>query len=168
MHARRLWRAVRPLCPSDADAEDVVQDTFVKAFGALDRYEPRPGVRFISWLSTIALNTGRKRALELGGLRLVEPANSGGRPRRREGRRARTRPASRWTGRASATRCFVRSTSSPSATGASSRCATGPNLSAAEVARVVEVSEANVRKICQRQRGVLLDRMGALLEEKAS
>lgn len=31
-----VFRAVRPLFSSEADAEDVVQDTFVKAFNSLD------------------------------------------------------------------------------------------------------------------------------------
>jgi RNA polymerase sigma-70 factor (ECF subfamily) len=36
------------------DAEDVAQETFVRAFFALPRYRPRGGVRFSSWLFQIA------------------------------------------------------------------------------------------------------------------
>lgn len=40
------------------DPEAAVQDTFVSALGALDRFEPRGGVNsFIGWLDTILANT---------------------------------------------------------------------------------------------------------------
>src|SRR5512140_3303325 len=61
-HVARVLRAIRAMCRSDADAEDVTQETFAKAFAALDRYEPKAGARFISWLLAIAQNTARKQA----------------------------------------------------------------------------------------------------------
>ena len=39
------------------DAEDVVQDTFIKAFDALDQFNDQSGHVFISWLYRIAINT---------------------------------------------------------------------------------------------------------------
>lgn len=49
-HAQRMLR-------NGADAEDVVQETFVRAYDALGRYEERQ--RFASWLFTILVNECR-------------------------------------------------------------------------------------------------------------
>lgn len=38
------------------DAEDVAEETFLKAVRAINRYEPRPGVPFSAWLFRIAQN----------------------------------------------------------------------------------------------------------------
>src|SRR4051812_31782471 len=62
LHVSRVYRVVRPFCPSDADAEDVVQETFAAALPKLAEYQYRPSTRFVAWLSTIALNVVRKRA----------------------------------------------------------------------------------------------------------
>lgn len=59
-YAQKVYRTVRPLAASEAEAEDLTQDTFAKAFEALDRYEKRDGVRFVSWLLTIGLNLARR------------------------------------------------------------------------------------------------------------
>lgn len=55
-HARCLRFAMRSL-GEHADAEDAVQVTFVRAWGALDRY--REESRFISWLFAILVNECR-------------------------------------------------------------------------------------------------------------
>lgn len=68
---QRVFRTVRPLCPTEADAEDITQDTFIKAFGALKRYEQRKNKRFVAWLMTIALNTARKRCHHFNRLRAL-------------------------------------------------------------------------------------------------
>lgn len=39
------------------DAEDVVQDTFIKAFNALEQFNDQSGTALISWLYRIAINT---------------------------------------------------------------------------------------------------------------
>ncbi|MFK7984791.1 MAG: RNA polymerase sigma factor [Sandaracinaceae bacterium] len=59
-YAQKVYRTVRALAASDAEAEDLTQDTFAKAFEALDRYEQRDGVRFVSWLLSIAMNLARR------------------------------------------------------------------------------------------------------------
>ena len=55
-----LYRTARRLTTSPADAEDLVQDTYLKAFRASDRF--RPGTNLKAWLFTILHNTARNRA----------------------------------------------------------------------------------------------------------
>jgi RNA polymerase sigma-70 factor (ECF subfamily) len=55
-----LYRTARRLARSPADAEDLVQDTYLKAFRAADQF--RPGTNLKAWLLTILHNTARNRA----------------------------------------------------------------------------------------------------------
>jgi len=55
-----LYRVALRLSRSPADAEDLVQDTYLKAFRAADRFEPGTNLR--AWLFTILHNTARNRA----------------------------------------------------------------------------------------------------------
>src|SRR5205814_1396269 len=55
-----LYRAALRLTRDPADAEDLVQDTYLKAFRAADRFEPGTNLR--AWLFTILHNTARNRA----------------------------------------------------------------------------------------------------------
>jgi RNA polymerase sigma-70 factor (ECF subfamily) len=55
-----LYRTARRLTRSPADAEDVVQETYLKAFRAADQFEPGTNLR--AWLFTILHNTVRNRA----------------------------------------------------------------------------------------------------------
>lgn len=65
-HQRGLWQVVRRYVKNDADAADVMQQAFVRAFRALDRFRGEASVR--SWLYRIginvALNHVRDRARE--------------------------------------------------------------------------------------------------------
>jgi RNA polymerase sigma-70 factor (ECF subfamily) len=54
MHQKRLFRFIYGLTGSFDVTEDIVQDAFVKAFAAMDRF--RPEQEFYPWLSTIARN----------------------------------------------------------------------------------------------------------------
>lgn len=60
-HVGRVFRTVRGMLRSDAEAEDVTQDAMLTALTSLDRYSPRSGTRFAAWLTTIAVNTTRRR-----------------------------------------------------------------------------------------------------------
>jgi RNA polymerase sigma-70 factor (ECF subfamily) len=58
-HVDSLYRTALRLTRSPADAEDLVQETYLKAFRAADRFEPGTNLR--AWLFTILHNTLRNR-----------------------------------------------------------------------------------------------------------
>jgi RNA polymerase sigma-70 factor (ECF subfamily) len=53
-HQRRVYRLAFHLVRSAAEAEDVTQDTFVRAYGALDRFDGRSEP--FTWIYRIAVN----------------------------------------------------------------------------------------------------------------
>src|SRR3954452_12876366 len=55
-----LYRTALRLTRVPSDAEDLVQDTYLKAFRAADSF--RPGTNLRAWLFTILHNTARNRA----------------------------------------------------------------------------------------------------------
>src|SRR5437667_10178198 len=55
-----LYRTALRLTRVPADAEDLVQETYLKAFRSADRFEPGTNLR--AWLFTILHNSGRNRA----------------------------------------------------------------------------------------------------------
>jgi len=55
-----LYRTARRLTKTPADAEDLVQDTYLRAFRAADSFEPGTNLR--AWLFTILHNAARNRA----------------------------------------------------------------------------------------------------------
>jgi RNA polymerase sigma-70 factor (ECF subfamily) len=59
-HNRRLFRAARAIVRDDAEAEDVVQETYVRAFSVLGTF--RGEARFSTWLTRIAVNEAIGRA----------------------------------------------------------------------------------------------------------
>jgi len=63
---QRLFRLARSVLKDDAEAEDVVQETYVRAYAALSTFEHRSSVA--TWLSRITLYEalGRKRRRESG------------------------------------------------------------------------------------------------------
>ena len=58
-----LYRTALRLTRVPADAEDLVQETYLKAFRAADRFEPGTNLR--AWLFTILHNTARNRVRDL-------------------------------------------------------------------------------------------------------
>jgi RNA polymerase sigma-70 factor (ECF subfamily) len=67
---RRLYRLARGILRNDSEAEDVVQETYVRAFTHLDGFRGESGLS--TWLSRIAINEAlgraraRKPSVELG------------------------------------------------------------------------------------------------------
>jgi len=81
-HNQRLFRAARAVVRSDAEAEDVVQEAYVRAFTHLDSF--RGESRLSTWLTRIALNEAlgrvRRRRPTVDVDRIdIETAESGGR-----------------------------------------------------------------------------------------
>jgi len=60
----RLYRAALRLTRAPADAEDLVQETYLKAFRAAERFELGTNLR--AWVLTILHNTARNRARDRG------------------------------------------------------------------------------------------------------
>ena len=58
-HNRRLFRVARVFAANVNEAEDIMQDAYVRAFTALDRFEER--ARFSTWLTRIAINEALAR-----------------------------------------------------------------------------------------------------------
>ena len=80
-HQTLAFRTAYLLTGSAADAEDAVQDAFVKAYKALGRF--RQGAPFRPWLLTIVANEARNRRRSAGRreqltLRAAEDPLSGG------------------------------------------------------------------------------------------
>lgn len=53
----RLFRVARGIVTSDAEAEEVVQETYLAAFSKLDGF--REEARFSTWITRIAINTAK-------------------------------------------------------------------------------------------------------------
>jgi len=53
-HNQRLFRVARAIVRNNAEAEDVVQETYLRAYAHLDRFEGRASVA--TWLSRIAFH----------------------------------------------------------------------------------------------------------------
>ena len=53
-HNQRLFRVARSILQDDGDAQDAVQEAYVRAYFQLDRYTPAPS--FGAWLTRIAVN----------------------------------------------------------------------------------------------------------------
>src|SRR5215472_2186009 len=58
-----LYRTAMRLTRVSADAEDLVQETYLKAFRAADSF--KPGTNLRAWLFTILHNTARNRLRDL-------------------------------------------------------------------------------------------------------
>src|SRR4029078_10153753 len=56
---RRLFRIARSILRNDAEAEDVVQETYVRAFTGLDMF--RGDSAFGTWITRIAMNEAMGR-----------------------------------------------------------------------------------------------------------
>jgi RNA polymerase sigma-70 factor (ECF subfamily) len=54
-YSRRLYRRIQSITRNHQDAEDALQETFLRAYFALDSFEGRS--QFASWLTRIAINS---------------------------------------------------------------------------------------------------------------
>jgi len=81
-HNRRLFRTARGVLHDDAEAEDVVQETYVRAFTHLDGF--RGEAQLSTWLTRIALNEAlgrlRRRRITVG-LKDIDAINDQGEAR---------------------------------------------------------------------------------------
>ena len=69
-HNQRIYRAVRSILRDDSETEDVMQETYVRAYEHLDQFEGR--ARFSTWLTRIAVNESIKRSVLRGRLDPLE------------------------------------------------------------------------------------------------
>ena len=60
-HQNYVYRLCFLIMGNEQDAEDMMQETFVRAFRALPRFEIRKGASFEAWLYRIAVNRCRSR-----------------------------------------------------------------------------------------------------------
>ena len=58
-YSMRLFHFLRHRTPTDQDIEDLVQETFLKAFKSIDRFDPE--WKFSTWLYTIAIREAISR-----------------------------------------------------------------------------------------------------------
>lgn len=78
---QRLFRVARSVLRNDAEAEDVVQETYVRAFTSLETF--RGDAQFSTWLTRIAINEAlsrvrrRRDASELDALDVAAAADPG-------------------------------------------------------------------------------------------
>ncbi len=56
MYRPVIYRMARRRGLQDADAQDLAQTVLMSVAGAIDRWEPRPGIRFRHWLGRVAKN----------------------------------------------------------------------------------------------------------------
>jgi len=156
-HVARVFRTVRGTLRSDAEAEDVTQDAMLIALTSLHRYSPRSGTRFAAWLTTIAVNTMRRRFRrwrpvltatgELPEMPAVD-ADVGDDIDRAKQKAALLRALAELDPRE---REIV-------------SLRYGAELNAAEIAAQLGLEPGNVRKILERARGRLGERIEALLQ----
>lgn len=153
----RVYRTVRGMLRSDADAEDVTQDAMLTILTSLARYTPRADTRFAAWATTIAVNTARRRfrrrrpdltatgdlpevAVEGDPLEVLD--------------RARQRRA-----------LLIALAELPERERAIVSLRYGAELNATEVGAIAGVEPATVRKILERVRTRLGERIDALLNQ---
>jgi RNA polymerase sigma-70 factor (ECF subfamily) len=152
----RVFRTVRGMLRSDADAEDVTQDAMLTVLTSLDGYAPRAGARFAAWVTTIAVNTVRRRfrrlrpELSVTG-ELPEMPDDGGDPVA-DLDRARQRRA-----------LLIALGELPERDRAIVSLRYGAEHNASEIAAIVGLEPATVRKILERARMRLGSRIDELL-----
>jgi RNA polymerase sigma-70 factor, ECF subfamily len=157
-HVDRVFRAVRGVLRSNAEAEDVTQDAMLTVLTSLDRYSPRSDARFATWVTSIALNTVRRRFRR----RRPELTDSGDLPDVADESAEPERDADTARERAALLRALAELAPDEREI-VSLRY--GAELNASEIADVLKLEPANVRKILERLRERLGARIEALLKQ---
>lgn len=155
-HVDRVFRTVRGMLQSDADAEDVTQDALLTVLTSLDKYAPRPGARFAAWVTTIAVNTVRRRFRR----RRPELTATGELP---DTPGAAADPADALDRARQRHALLVALGELPERERAIVSLRYGAELNATEIATIVRIEPATVRKILERARTRLGARVEALL-----
>lgn len=57
VNKRRVFAIAYRYTKNTEDAEDILQETFIKAFHSLDKFKPEKETNFSSWLNRIGINT---------------------------------------------------------------------------------------------------------------
>lgn len=149
--APSVFRVLRGLTKSEADAEELLQDTFVRAFRSLSGYTQRHDARFVSWLMTIARNAFFNQRRKLGRLTPLVP----------EVLEATEAPA-RDGGLDLRSALLLVLAELPERDRWIVTLRYGGELTADEVAEECGVSAVNIRKVTQRQREYLKSRLESL------
>ncbi len=149
--APSIFRVLRGLTKSEADAEELLQDTFVRAFNRLESYTPRSDVRFVSWLMTIARNAFFNHRRKLGRLRPLAPELL---------ESERVEPSDSSLDLRSALLLVLAELPERDRWIVTLRY--GGELTADEVADECGVTASNIRKVTQRQRAYLKSRLESL------
>ncbi len=69
-HNQRVYRAARAILGNDTEAEDVMQEAYVRAFTHLDQFENR--AKFSTWLTRIAVHEALARVRKSGRLESLD------------------------------------------------------------------------------------------------
>jgi RNA polymerase sigma-70 factor, ECF subfamily len=75
-HNQRIYRAIRSIVRDDSECEEIMQETYVRAFEHLAQFEGR--AMFSTWLTRIAVNEAIKRSIALGKLDPIDLEDSYG------------------------------------------------------------------------------------------
>jgi RNA polymerase sigma factor (sigma-70 family) len=142
----RIYRTIRTLCPTDAEAEEVTQDVFVHALTHLHYYEARPQKGFAAWLMTVALNRARRARAYL---RRWEPRPTDALQAIADEEVSAADPAEAILRRLTLLRILE---SIPVRDREVLALYYGAELTAQEVGRITRLQPTNVRKIVQRRR----------------
>src|SRR3954462_1615805 len=72
-HNQRLYRVARAILRDDGEAEDVMQDAYVRAYQNLASFEGR--AKFATWLTRIAVNEALARSRRRARFQSIDPSD---------------------------------------------------------------------------------------------
>ena len=155
-HVDRVFRTMRGMLRSDADAEDATQDAMLAVLTSLHKFTPRRDARFAAWVTTIAVNTARRRFRR----RRPELTATGEMP---ETPGDGTDPADALDRARQRRALLIALAELPEREREIVSLRYGAELNATEIGTAVGVEAATIRKILERARTRLGERIDALL-----